>query len=198
MVAQVLCEGFDPPWGGLVRQVAAMIGGHHFEGTAQRELAAVWRERAAEITRIVDRTMELGRRLQARPVERVLCHADIHLWNVLVDDTGRLFIVDWDGVVLAPKERDLMHVDGSVGGPVAPGPGEGSFYGGYGATGLDPLALAYYRYEWVVQELGDYAKRVFVTPGTGEVTLADAVNGFRQLFEPADVVDAAYRSDILP
>jgi hypothetical protein len=33
---------------------------------------------------------------------------------------------------------------------------------GYGAAAIDPLALAYYRYEWVVQEIGDNGKRVFL------------------------------------
>jgi Ser/Thr protein kinase RdoA (MazF antagonist) len=45
----------------------------------------------------------------------VLCHADLHTWNVLVDSVGDLWIADWDEAVLAPRERDLMFVVGGIG-----------------------------------------------------------------------------------
>ena len=51
------------------------------------------------------------------------------------------------------------------------------FFNGYGKTGIDWVALAYYRYEWVVQELGDYGARVFMKPDVGAKTKADAVRG---------------------
>jgi spectinomycin phosphotransferase len=56
-------------------------------------------------------------------------------------------------------------------------------------------ALAYYRYEWVVQEIGDFGERVFWMEGTGERTKRDAVQGFISLFQPGDVVEAAYKSE---
>lgn len=45
----------------------------------------------------------------------VLCHADFHDANLLIDPTGRLFIVDWDEIILAPKERDLVFVTDTPG-----------------------------------------------------------------------------------
>ena len=56
------------------------------------------------------------------------------------------------------------------------------------------LALAYYRYEWCVQEIGDFGKRVFLTKDLGESTKQDAVEGFIQLFSQGDVVEAAFRT----
>jgi spectinomycin phosphotransferase len=44
----------------------------------------------------------------------VLCHADLHTWNVLVDGDGRLWLVDWDEAILAPRERDLMFLVGGI------------------------------------------------------------------------------------
>jgi len=46
----------------------------------------------------------------------ILCHADIHAWNLLIDVNGRLYIVDWDTLIFAPKERDLMFVGAGLGG----------------------------------------------------------------------------------
>jgi spectinomycin phosphotransferase len=92
--------------------------------------------------------------------------------------------VDWDGVVFAPKERDLMFFAGE----------ERPFWDSYGAVTIDPLSMAYYRYEWAVQEIGDYGARVF-SPETGFETKAVSVWEFIQLFAPGDVIEAAYLSD---
>lgn len=37
----------------------------------------------------------------------VLCHTDLHVNNLLVDERGQLAIMDWDDVKLAPPEHDL-------------------------------------------------------------------------------------------
>jgi hypothetical protein len=37
----------------------------------------------------------------------VLCHGDLIGDNLLRDRGGRLWLVDWDGATLAPRERDL-------------------------------------------------------------------------------------------
>ena len=72
---------------------------------------------------------------------------------------------------------------------------EAAFFQGYGEAAIDPLALAYYRYEWVVQELGDYGERVFFTTGLGEQTAGESLDMFRELFAPGDVVEGAYQAD---
>jgi spectinomycin phosphotransferase len=66
-------------------------------------LAAGWGVAAAA----VDRSERLGRAVAAASPRLVLCHGDLHLANLLVDGGGRLAVVDWDGVSLAPRERDL-------------------------------------------------------------------------------------------
>lgn len=127
--------------------------------------------------------------LQVRPLPFVLCHADIHTANILVAGDN-LFIVDWDQPILAPKERDLMFV---VSGNEVPGREEELFFEGYGEAAVDWLALAYYRYEWVVQEIGDFGERVFLLADVSDITRKDSVRGFRQLFRPGNVADAAYQ-----
>lgn len=187
LAAQIQRESFVPHWAALVRAFAVKIPVTAYENPYAKALAAFWLERAAQITRIVERAEALGRILQSRSLPFVLCHADIHIANVLVDGAGKLHIVDWDQPVLAPKERDLMFMLNT--------PGEALFFEGYGEAAVDWTAFAYYRYEWVVQELGDYAGRVFTLDDVGDDTRADAVRGFRQLFDPGDVVDEAYAAD---
>ena len=107
------------------------------------------------------RAERLGRAVAAARPELVLCHADLHLANLLVDAEGRLWVVDWDGLQLAPRERDLLF---------ATGPQRARFLEGYGPVTLDRPTVAYYRWEWVVQELADYGGRVLhdrLGDGTG-------------------------------
>jgi spectinomycin phosphotransferase len=68
------------------------------------------------------------------------------------------------------------------------------FYQGYGPTLADPVALAYYRYERIVQDIAAYCEQILLTHGASK----DRENGLRQLisqFEPDDIVAMAYRSE---
>jgi len=191
---QMRKETFVPKWSRMVREVQTLVETCKYMTPAERELAAFWMSKNAEIEQIVTCAEELGRRLQDNPPPQVLCHADIHAWNILIDRDNRLYIVDWDEVILAPKERDLMFVieDTDVSNEHARH--AHLFFEGYGVTPVDALVIAYYRYEWVIQEIGDYGERVFLAPDSGEQTQRDAVAAFQQLFDPGDVVDSAYRS----
>jgi spectinomycin phosphotransferase len=190
-------ETFTPKWGRVAKELQRQIAADEYQSPLQRELAAFWKARDAEIRKILHRAAELGRILQLTSPELVLCHADVHTANVLIDAKGQLFIVDWDETILAPRERDLMFVVGGVvGGAVVGATAEEMFFQGYGATDIDPLTLAYYRYEWVVQEIGDFGERVCMMPELGQETQRDALRGFRDLFRPGDVVQAAYDSDL--
>jgi spectinomycin phosphotransferase len=193
---QVQKENFVPQWSRVVRQLQEDVQGHDHTNPFERQLAAFWRSKRDEIGRIVARTEQLGRLLQARSPDFVLCHADIHTANVLLTPDGRLHVVDWDQPILAPKERDLMFVIHAREGSLAAGDREETlFFQGYGEVKVDALALAYYRYEWVVQEIGDFGERVFLTPDVGDETKEDSVHGFMALFEPGDVVETAYQSE---
>jgi spectinomycin phosphotransferase len=161
-----------------------------------QELADYWRGRSQEIEKIIRRAEELGQMAQARQPEIVLCHADIHIFNVLVAPDERIYVIDWDETILAPKERDLMFlVDGTQADGEALHPNEAAFRHGYGPTEVDPVILAFYRYEWTVQEIAEFGKQVLWSDEGGEITRLDGLRHFRALFDPGGEVDGAYRSD---
>lgn len=150
------------------------------------ELAVFIRERDSEISRIIERTQELGRRLWKQQPKFALCHGDPNTSNIFVTDQDKLYILDWDEVILAPRERDLMFFD------EAP-----AFWQGYDPTGRykpDLTALAYYKYEWVVQEIADFGGQVFSLE-LNQSTKRHALAKFFQLFDPEDVVEIAYGAD---
>jgi len=196
LLAQLPQETFipNPKWCGIVKALLAATP--KGQDVLEEELAAFWRTKQAEISKIVARTEALGRLLQQQRMPFVLCHADIHTANLILDPAGQLFVVDWDQPILAPKERDLMFVVGAaLGGFVVDGAAERLFFQGYGQVEINWLALAYYRYEWVVQDMGDYAERVFLMENIGEETKRAAVQKLMAMFAPGDVVDVAYQAE---
>lgn len=187
LVKQVKKENFSPKWSKLVEELQTKIDSNQFTDSFQKELTSFWKEKNEEIRTIIIRLEELGNLLRTQSLDFVLCHTDIHTANILLDNQNKMFIVDWDNPLFAPKERDLMFVVGAK--------EEQLFFSGYGKSSINQLALAYYRYEWAAQEIGDYGERVFLNNDVGEETKKDAVKFFVELFQPDDVVESAYKSD---
>ena len=185
-------ESFVSTWAAGVRRVQARIDTGRDQDRHGRELAAIWKERDAQIRQIVERTEVLGRRLRDRAHDYVLCHTDPHRGNLLLDRDRGVFLVDWDAPLLAPRERDLHFVIASIvaGPPIGPRE-EALFFRGYGSTSLDWDVLTYYRYEWLCGDLLECAERALDAEHTGEVTRLDALQGLRDMFEPGRAVASA-------
>ena len=185
LAATVPRESFVPWGAGPVRALGARIDRERPGDPLGQELAGLWQAHREVIATAADRAEGLGRAVAANRPRLVLCHGDLHTANVLVDRRDRLAVVDWDGLQLAPPERDLLSAAGD----------EGTwFFEGYGPATLDPLTTAYYRWEWVVQELADYGGRV-LDGRLGAETRRVAVAEFRGLFAPGNVVEAAWAAD---
>ncbi len=194
---QMRHEPFVPLKGELAWALHREIATTSYPDPIHQELAEFWRGRGAEIEKIILRAEELGRMAQARQPAIVLCHADIHIFNVLVTPDGQIYVIDWDETILAPKERDLMFlVDGTQPKGEALHPNEIAFRQGYGPTEVDPVILAFYRYEWAVQEIAEFGKQVLWSDEGGEITRLDGLRHFRRLFDPDEEIAGVYRSDV--
>lgn len=188
-------ETFIPWRRELLTEVEAIITGGNLSGAAQHELAEFWRSRQDEIRGVIARADTLGAQLRQASLPLVLCHADLHTWNMLLDNAGQIWIIDWDEIILAPKERDLMFVIGGIGRDLVSPEETASFLRGYGDPAIDRRALTYYRYAWAVQDMGAYAEEVFFAPDLGEEDRNDAVRGFITQFAPGNIVEIARASD---
>jgi len=186
-------ETFRPSRRELLPALEAAVARAEAADPVAGALAGFWKAHRDLIDTLVDRADRLGRQLAPKGLRQVLCHGDLHAWNVLVDSDNHLWIVDWDEAVLAPRERDLMFVVGGIGhGLVRPHDTE-RFLQGYGETGIDPRLLAYYRTAWAVQDIAAYGEEVLLTPAVGQGTRRAALEGLMDLFEPGNIVDLANR-----
>jgi spectinomycin phosphotransferase len=160
-----------------------------------RTVGELWRGRREDILALAERTQTLGDALRQQSLPLVTCHADMHTGNVIVDRTGALWIIDWDDVVLAPKERDLMFaVGGGISTKLVDPNATERFLEGYGDVDTHEIALAYYRHAWAVQDVAGYAWSVLLDTSAADDQREDAARIFVGLFEPGEIVDLAARS----
>jgi spectinomycin phosphotransferase len=160
-------------------------------------LVELWRKERTRMRAIADRTRALATRLATRlaadgSAAFVPCHGDVHTHNVLVDEGGSLRVVDWDEIVMAPRERDLMFLLGS---PIGLPRGEREidlFARGYGPLTVDSERLAYYHAEWAIQDFVGYADEA-VAEGASPESRARALAILRSLFDPDGEADVALR-----
>ena len=152
--------------------------------------------RRGEINHLVERAGQLGLALQDRSLELVLCHADIHAGNLLIGPNDALYIVDWDEPILAPKERDLMFIGGGVANEWNSARPEALFYKGYGQTKVDLMALAYYRYERIIQDIAAFCEQLLLTIEGGE-DREQSYLYFTGQFLPNHEVEIANKTDKL-
>src|SRR5262249_52814569 len=171
-------ETFDPTE--YIRWVAAFerrLAGCEPGRPAERALYASWMTHRTTIHRTLTALERLAGELQGRMFKQVICHADLHPGNLLRDRAGKVFVIDWEDVRMAPKERDFIFVKelqakGSVLQDTVP------FFQGYGQAEIDWVALAYYRHELVVQDLSECARNVFFRDDLGEATKSDSARLF--------------------
>jgi spectinomycin phosphotransferase len=184
-------ETFALPSAALVREMLDLPDAAHVPIAAAERFTRFWRDSSGQICQMIERAESLGRDLQSGSFEHVLCHADIHGANILVDRKGKIFLIDWDGPIIAPRERDLLFVVGSViGCPVEPRE-ETLFFEGYGPFEIDPSALIYYRYERVIHDLGEMAQRIFLDPTASEESRASEAKLATGMFAPGAIIERA-------
>ena len=146
------------------------------------------------IRHLVDRTSQLAADLSERKLPAVLCHGDIHAGNVLIDADEHLMVVDWDTLILAPRERDLMFLGAGIGDVWRTEPESVAFYGVYGRDGIDQHAIAYFRMERVIEDIRAFSRQLLRSSGGGD-DRAMALHYFNSQFEPGGVLDIALKSD---
>ncbi|MBN1454359.1 MAG: aminoglycoside phosphotransferase family protein [Anaerolineales bacterium] len=191
LLRQIKRETFIPKQLAFAKELHLQVKACEYDDPFQKELADFWLENKETIATILERTEALAKRMQETNPEFVLCHADIHTANLLLSDDDKIYIVDWDETMLAPKERDLLFVIGSIFNDTSDGRWGGLFFEGYGETEVDPLALAYYRYDWCVEDIGEFAEDIFSRKNIGAETKANSIRWFKSLFMQGNNVEIA-------
>ena len=188
-------ETFSAQWREKVKTFLMQVEAQSFIDPLAAELAEFLRVQKALTIELVNRAERYAAHLQQQQPEFILCHGDIHGWNLLIDAQGNLFMVDWDTLIFAPKERDLMFVGSGLAGNGHTLAEESAlFYQGYGQTTINEIALAYYRYERIIEDIAIYCDQIFLSDDGGE----DRKQAFAYLksnYLPDNTIEIAMQSD---
>ncbi|MBN9390243.1 MAG: aminoglycoside phosphotransferase family protein [Chloroflexi bacterium] len=136
---------------------------------AERVITDCWTANRETIHKLLILMENLAARLRDQHESLVICHADLHPGNMIRTAQNEVFFIDWDDVMLAPKERDFIFagLDWAGADPTAV-----PFFEGYGNTALDWsfdwAALTYYLAERVVTDLLVCTRDTFFTPNLSE------------------------------
>jgi len=214
-------QSYSTRWLATVRRFLERIEHETYIDPVAAEAAAFLHSHRTTTLDLVTRAERLARDLQEHPREQVLCHGDIHGWNLLIEPGGALYIVDWDTLIFAPKERDLMFVGVGLGGHGhTPEQETALFYQGYcwgGGAGysaacppgptcppgpacpplpndVDPIALAYYRYERIIEDIAVFCEQLLDSEAGGE-DRAQSLIYLKSNFLPQGTIEMAYQSD---
>jgi spectinomycin phosphotransferase len=159
-------------------------------------VSACLRRNADKIRHLIARAEALGSALaQRQDVPLVLCHADLHKWNIFVTENGEFYVIDWDSARLAPKECDLMFIGGNIGGDQGDAGEIPGFYSGYGHTDVDPQILAYYRFERIAVDMAEFCAQVWETEESTGAECRKIAGWLESNFAPGAEYDTACRSD---
>ncbi len=195
LIGRIQQETYSPQGREIVKTFLERVEAGVFDDPIAIEMAAFLKARRAEILDLVGRAERLAQALQARSPEFIVCHSDIHAGNILIGANDAFYIVDWDNPILAPKERDLMFIGGGqFGDGRSPQEEESLFYRGYGQTPIDPIALAYYRYERIIQDIAVFCEQIFLT-NEGGVDREQSLKYLKSNFLPNGALEIAYTSD---
>jgi spectinomycin phosphotransferase len=193
--AEIPTEGYVPVAVGPARRLQRDMDQGHIDTTDDlaRSLIQEWRAATERIAALTDAVECLAIELRQRCMPRVLCHGDAHIANVLIDDDNELWLLDWDEVVIAPRERDLMFmVDGVLADALVTAEQQSWFFDGYGAYDVDNMLLAYYRSDCALQDLTEFATRVLERDRWPDDRREEALRFFRSLLWPTGIVELAH------
>lgn len=191
---QIMKETYPSKWREAVRSLDAHVDKDLGRDETTLKMQRFMEEHKAIIHRLVNRSEALNQMVQKQNPKFVLCHSDIHGGNVLIDENGAIYIVDWDEPIMAPKEHDLMFIGGGVANVWNDLREEEFFYKGYGSPNINKVILAYYRHERIVKDIVEYSQALLLVSAGGEYRL-EMYKQFTDMFKPNGVVDIAFKTD---
>jgi len=149
-------ETFEIPFEtALLDGMAALAKVTSMDRPGHQALASLLLDQADTVTAFLARLKELADLARDLASSNVLCHTDIHRWNLLFDADDALTIIDWEGAKLAPAEHDLFAFNGDD---------FPAFLDAYlcagGKRDLHAETFGFYFYRRNLEDLTDYIVRI--------------------------------------
>ena len=186
-------EQFDSKYRKGLKKYLNGLGEKNCENRLTIEFFETLKKKKDVIHEIINIAEASAKQAKQNPGKLCLCHGDIHAGNVLIGETG-FYVIDWDTIILSPKEKDLMFIGAGIGGKWNSERERGLFYSGYGErANVNTELIKYYRHERIVQDIYEFFQQI-VDPLTDDTTRKSCLKHFNGQFEPNNVVDIALKT----
>ncbi len=148
----------------------------------EKKLINLFKKHKNLLTVMIQDCLTLSNYYQEKNPQTVLCHSDLHAGNLLFNDDQQLFIVDWDELKLAPKEKDLMFPGGAQGYQgLSPEEEVACFFSTYNDEDIDHQLIKYYRTARIIEDLAIDSEQILIKKyeENSEQTLTYIENNFK-------------------
>jgi Ser/Thr protein kinase RdoA (MazF antagonist) len=123
----------------------------------QKTLREIILPRQAQIRADLDDLKKYQAYAKKTQKRSVVCHTDLHGGNLMTDQRGTLYILDWENALIAPPEHDLFFFAG-----------EGGFWElfwphytkNFPSATVDPHLLRFYFYRRALEDIADFIFRI--------------------------------------
>ena len=102
-----IIEDFSVPFCSELRNILSSM-----DKQTDNETVSILKEYETILIKNVEETEILAQKLSKENLKFVLCHTDVHGWNLMQYD--KLILIDWEGMKLAPPEADLFAFIGDL------------------------------------------------------------------------------------
>lgn len=170
-VEQPLYERFDIAFeNDLLNGLYVLAGITSGDRKGKQELRKLLLPRKDEILGYLHRLKELQALAKGAGKEMVVCHTDLHGENLMMDDQGNLYILDWEGAMIAPPEHDLFFFawDDRFWDLFLP-----NYEREFGPTSLDSNLFGFYYYRRNLEDLTAWVVRILYYNTSEEQDKAD-------------------------
>jgi spectinomycin phosphotransferase len=188
ITASIRKETFTPPEVGWIREFDTKISTLETKNDFERRFVEIWTAERPNIETVTSYLEKLAGELHGNTKAHTVCHADLHPGNIFRNSANQVWVIDWDEVKFARKERDFLFVKVGDGDLI-----NNPFFQGYGETDFDWIAFTYYWCERVAQDIYAYTHELFYRPDLAtDASLAQTLAGFNAVFAPEGEIDAAF------
>jgi Ser/Thr protein kinase RdoA (MazF antagonist) len=125
-----------------------------------------------QITAGLKRLKELHTYARSVNKPQVICHTDLHGSNLMTDNQGNLYILDWENALIAPLEHDMIFFAGEEGFFDVFWP---TYTRKFPTASIDFDVLRFYFYRRSLEDIADFILRILRRDGSPDRDQQDIV-----------------------
>lgn len=149
--------------------------------TTQQEAINLLKPIQSRLLRQLENLKKLEATLQNSPPDFVLCHGEPSPGNIMVTPNNKVYLIDWDEPIMAPKEKDLLFFDKTL-TPLLRG------YAKYSNDRrINKTAVDFYKHAWNIAEIADWGNRLFLNPSTNNEETSHALSQLKHFLEYSEL-----------